>query len=55
MRPEDHIVSDIKGILHVSGRVVFGQIQSLKVVIIKFNLRAFLNAKAHGNKDILYL
>ena len=48
----ENILSDIEGILHIAGWMILWQIQCLKVIIILFNLRAFLNAEAHTHKDI---
>ena len=47
------IVIDIKGVLGVSGRVVFGDVQCLKVVVVVLHLRALGNVKAHAHKDVL--
>ena len=43
---------DIKGILHVSGRVVFGKVQGSKIVPVVFDLGAFRNGKAQPAEDM---
>ena len=52
MGPQDNIVGDIKGVLHVPGRVVFRHVESLEVVIIRFNFRAFHDVESETCKNI---
>ena len=47
------VVIDIKGVLGVPGRVVFGDVQCLKVVVVVLHLRTLGNVKAHAHKDVL--
>ena len=43
---------DEESILHVAGRMVFGQVQGGKVVPVVFDLGPFRNSEANARKDI---
>jgi hypothetical protein len=44
-------VIDIKGIMHIPGRMVLRDIEGLKIVIIKLYIRAFGNCEAKIDKN----
>ena len=46
------VVSDIEGVLHIAGGVVFGYVQAGEVVVIVLNFGTLVNFKAHTGKDI---
>ncbi len=50
--PEQHLVAEIKGVLHVPGRVVRGQVEGLEVIPVQFHLGAFHRLKAQVEEDV---
>ena len=50
--PKQNIVRNIESILHIPGRMILGDIKSLEVVIICFNLGSFRNIKTQFQKYI---
>jgi len=44
-----------KGVLHIPGRMVLGQIQRLKIIIVHLNLGALGYGKTQTQEYILYL
>ena len=50
---EKNVFCDIEGVLRVSCRVIFGNVEGLEVVVIVLYLRAFGDGEAHANKDVL--
>lgn len=55
MRAQEHLFSDIEGILRITRRVIRRNIQRLKVIVIPLDLRAGGYLKAHAEEDFLYL
>ena len=49
---EHYVVRDIEGILHVPGRVVFGNIERLEIIIIQFHIRPFDDLKSQTQEDL---
>ena len=52
LRAQQEIIRNIKSILHVSGRMVFGKIQGFKVKIIIVNFGPFHHVKAHMHENL---
>ena len=50
--PEQHLVAEIKGVLHVPGRVVRRQVEGLEVIPVQFHLGAFHRLKAQVEEDV---
>ena len=55
LRAQEHLFSDIEGILRIARRVIRRNIQRLKVIVIPLDLRAGGYLKAHAEEDFLYL
>ena len=55
LRTEQNVVGDIKGVLRVTRRMVFRNVQRLEVVVIQFHLGSFDNREAHSDEDVLQL
>ena len=53
LRAQQNILRDVEGILHIARGVILRQVERLKVVVVRLNLRAFLYRKAHLQKDFL--
>ena len=53
--PQKNILRDVKGVLGVPGRVILGEVQGLKVVVVGFHLGAVHHIEAHAQKDLLHL
>jgi len=43
---------EVEGILHVAGWVIFGEVQSLEVIVVSVNIGAELDGKAHADEDV---
>ncbi len=52
MGAKEHLVGNIKSIMHVPGRVMFGNVKSFKIIIIKLYFRALREIKAEGGKNL---
>ena len=52
MCPQDDPLVHVKGILHISGRVVLRDIQRFKIVVIRLNIRPFGNGEPQGGEDL---
>ena len=52
MGPQEHLVIDVEGILHIPGWVIQGQIQKGEIIVIQFDLRAVKHFKPHANQRI---
>lgn len=50
--PQQDLRCDVKGILHIPGRMVFGKVEGLKIIIICLHFRTLRHFKAHSDKDI---
>ena len=50
--PEEHLVGEVKGVLHVPGRVVRRQVEGLEVIPVQFHLGAFHCLKPQVQEDI---
>src|SRR5690606_19327785 len=55
LRPQEDLIRDVKGILHVSCRMVRRDVEGFKVVVVGLNLRALNHFKAQPYKDFLDL
>jgi len=55
MGPQQDAFINIKGVLHIPGRVVGREIQRLKIIVIQFHLGTFGYFKAQSQENILYL
>ena len=55
MRPWNHILADIKRILHIARRVIFGGYSKLEIVFVELYLRSFGYIKAHREENVPYL
>ena len=53
LRAQQNILRDVEGILHIARGVILRQVERLKVVVVRLDLRAFLHRKAHLQKDFL--
>ena len=51
MGPQNDIVFHIKRILHIPGRMILGNIQGLKIVVIRLDFRTFHDGKPKAGKD----
>ncbi len=52
MGPEDHLIRNEEGGLHLSGRMSLWDIEGLKIVIIQFHLGSFDHLEAQAGKDL---
>ena len=52
MRTQDRMGIKIKRIVHSPGRVVSGNIQSLEIIIIAFDFRAFSDLEADLGEQV---
>ena len=52
---QQSVFGDIEGVLGVPGRVVFGDVQRFKVVVVQLHFRAVHHVEAHAQKDLLDL
>ena len=46
------VISDVKGVPHVTGRVIRRDIQQFKVIAVPLDLRAGYSAKSEGRKNL---
>src|SRR3990172_9179758 len=53
--PQKKLLFEIKGVLHVSRGMVFGNVEGLEVIIIRLDLRAFGYVETHGREYVFYL
>ena len=53
LRAEHHVIRNIEGVLRVARRMVLRDIQRFKIVVVKFDLRAFRDREAQTDKDFL--
>ncbi len=51
MGAQQHGVADKKGILHIAGRMILGEIECFEVVKIMLDLRTFGNLKTKAGKN----
>ena len=49
---QDDIVRYVKGVLHVSGRVILGDVQGLEIVPVAFDLGPFHDVESQPHKNI---
>ena len=49
---EEHVGSDVKGVLHVAGRMVGGKVEPFEVVVVGVDVGAVLDGKSHAGKDV---
>ena len=52
VRPQKDVLTDIEGVLHIPRRMVGGNAEGLEVVVIRFDLRPFLDRKTETDKGI---
>jgi hypothetical protein len=52
MCPEENIIVHKECVLHVSGRMVLGKVESFEVVIIQLDLGALRNLETQASKDL---
>src|SRR5262245_27840962 len=52
MGAEQHTAGDKKGILHIPRWMILGNIESLKVVVVVFDVRTTGDLESHTPKDI---
>ena len=52
---EQELIAQIKSILHVARRVVLRRVERGEVVVIRLDLRALVNLKAHARKGFDHL
>ena len=50
--PQENVLGDIEGVLHIPGGMVLGHIQPGEVMIVIFDLRAVINLKSHTGKNV---
>ncbi len=51
MGTQNDIVRDVESILHVAGRMVFGDIEGLKIVVVQFHIWALNHFEPQTLKD----
>ena len=49
---QQEIVRNVEGVLHITGRMILGQIQRFKVKVVVVNFRAFDYVEAHMHEDL---
>lgn len=52
MGAKEHVFGDVKGVLHIAGRVVRREVQSFIVVVVAIDVRTVLNGEAHPCEDL---
>ena len=52
MGSQNHIIRNEEGGLHLSGRMSFGNIEGLKIVVVQFHLWPFHHFKAQTGEDV---
>lgn len=52
---EKNVIVNIEGVLGVAGRMVFGDVQRLEIVVVGLHLGPFRHFKAHGAENIAQL
>ena len=51
VRPQNHILFNIKGVLHIAGGVILGDIQGFKIIIIGFDFGSFFDLESQTVKN----
>ena len=54
MGPQEDVVGDIHRVLHIPCRVVFGQIEALEVIVVRFDIGPFDDGKAHAQEGVFH-
>ena len=54
MGPQEDVIRNVHGVLHVPGRMVFRQIQALEVIVIRFDIRPFDDGEAHAQERVFH-
>ena len=55
MRSQKHFVAEVKSVLHISCRVILGDIERLKIEKVEFNFRSLRDRKSERCKYVDYL
>ncbi len=51
MGTQNNIVGDVESILHVAGRMVFGDIEGFKIVVVQLHIWALNNRESQTLED----